>query len=167
MFDHLHPAVVHVPVGLALILPLLVVGMALARWRGWLRPRSWIVVVVLQVLILGGALLAQQTGEALEDHGEQIAGEQAVEAHEESAEVFTVAAGVSLLLFGSVLFVGARKPSAVLLLTSVAASLLVALLAARAGQLGGKVTHGRDLALNAPASMGESHEHEWDDDDDD
>ena len=31
MFDHLHPAVVHVPVGLALILPLLVAGMALAH----------------------------------------------------------------------------------------------------------------------------------------
>lgn len=165
MFDHLHPAVVHVPVGLALVLPLFVAGLALARWRKWLRPRSWVVVVALQVLILGGALLAEQTGEALEDHGERIAGEQAVEAHEEVAEAFTVAAGVSLLLFASVLFVGARRPSAVLLLTSLGASLLVALLAARAGQLGGEITHGRDLALNAPASMGESHDHDSDEDD--
>jgi len=165
MFDHLHPAIVHVPVGLALILPLLVAGLALARWREWLRPRSWVIVVTLQALILGGALLAEQTGEALEEHGEQIAGEQAVEAHEEVAETFTVAAGVSFVLFASVLFVRARRPSAVLLLTSVGASLLVAFLAARAGQMGGEITHGRDLAFNAPASMGESHEHDGDDDD--
>jgi uncharacterized membrane protein len=144
MLDHLHPAVVHVPVGLAVVLPLIAAGLAFARWRGWLRPRSWTVLVALQAMVLAGALVAVETGEALEEHGERIAGERAVELHEEWAEVFAGAAGLALLVFGSVFLVRSPRPLAALLVASVASSVLVASLAVWTGHLGGRVTHGRD-----------------------
>jgi len=47
----LHPLIVHLPLALALLVPLLAAGTLLAWWRGWLPGRrSWAVVVALQAL---------------------------------------------------------------------------------------------------------------------
>lgn len=41
----LHPALVHVPLGLAVLLPLLTAGVAWAVWTGRLPIRAWLAVV--------------------------------------------------------------------------------------------------------------------------
>ena len=163
MFDHLHPALVHVPVGLALVLPVVVVGLAVARWREWVRPRSWSVVVLLQAIVVVGALLALQTGESLEEHGERMAGEAAVEAHEEAGDILAGASALGLLLFASVFLARSPRPLAALLTSSVAASLLLAALTAWTGHLGGQITHGTHVAAAGDNPvLGERGD--WDDD---
>jgi len=84
----LHPALVHLPLGLSIVLPLVAAGMAFALWRGLVPRRTWGVVVGLQAALVVGALVALKTGEREERRVEPVVGETALERHEEAAEVF-------------------------------------------------------------------------------
>lgn len=96
--DPLHPAVVHLPIALAILIP----GFALAGtyliYRGLLPPRSWALVVVFQALLVGSGWLALETGEEQEERVERVVAERHIEAHEEAAERFLLLAGIGLLL---------------------------------------------------------------------
>ncbi|HSQ67896.1 MAG TPA: hypothetical protein VLM85_32020, partial [Polyangiaceae bacterium] len=83
-----HPKLVHVPMALAVLMPLVAGGLLLAWWRKWLPGRGWTVAVGLQAILLGSGILALRTGEAQEDRVEPIVGEKAIDAHEEAAEAF-------------------------------------------------------------------------------
>src|SRR5262249_52267037 len=93
----LHPAVVHVPLGLALVMPLLLGAMLWAVLTRRLPVKAWLVAVLLQGVLLGGAAFALRTGEQDEDRVEGRAGESAVEAHERAGQAFTAAAGATFL----------------------------------------------------------------------
>ena len=93
----LHPAIVHLPLGLAFILPALAIGFAWAVSRGRVRPRAWTAIVVLQAALLGAGLVAMNTGEREEDRVERIVPESALERHEAYAEQFVWATGATLL----------------------------------------------------------------------
>lgn len=96
--DPLHPAVVHLPLALALVTPLLAVVAALAIRLRFLPARSWAAVVLLQALLLGSGWLAHETGEEDEDRVEEVVGHEALERHEERAETFLWLAGLALVL---------------------------------------------------------------------
>ena len=51
--DPLHPAVVHFPIALAALVPLLAVLAIVAIRRRFLPPHSWWLVVLLQALLVG------------------------------------------------------------------------------------------------------------------
>lgn len=106
----LHPALVHLPLGLAAVLPIAALGLALALWKGWLPPRAWVGVVVLQAMLVAGGAMALRTGEADEDRVERTVGEAAIEAHEHAAQRFVLAGGVTLAVAAAGL-VFARKPA--------------------------------------------------------
>ncbi|MCB9558180.1 MAG: hypothetical protein H6707_18840 [Deltaproteobacteria bacterium] len=90
-----HPKVVHLPIALAVLMPLIAGGLLLAWWRKWLPPRSWLLAIALQAILVGSAIIALQTGEAEEDRVERIVAKPAIKKHEEAAEVFVwVGAGV-------------------------------------------------------------------------
>jgi hypothetical protein len=98
MPDPLHPAVVHLPIALAVLLPALALGAALAIRAGWLPVRTWVVVVLLQLALFGSGWLALKTGEEQEERVEDVVSERRIEAHEEAAERFvTLAAGAALV----------------------------------------------------------------------
>lgn len=101
--DPLHPAVVHLPIALAALVPLFVLLGILARRLGFPPGRTWALVVVLQALLYAAATYAERTGEAQEDRVEPVVGEAALERHEEAGEravLFAgIAAGVALLGF--------------------------------------------------------------------
>ena len=64
----LHPAIVHLPLGLAFVIPALAVGFAWALWTGRIRQRaSWIAILALQAVLLTAGLAAMNTGEREED----------------------------------------------------------------------------------------------------
>jgi uncharacterized membrane protein len=96
--DPLHPAVVHLPIALAVLMPLLAAAAAFAIARGLLPARAWLVVAVLQLLLVGSAWTAVETGENEEERVERIVAEQHIEAHEEAADRFLIVAGVAALL---------------------------------------------------------------------
>lgn len=76
-----HPKVVHIPIALGVLMPLLAGGVLLAWWRQWLPARSWVLVVALQAIVLGSGIVALQTGESEEDRVERVVPEQAIEEH--------------------------------------------------------------------------------------
>lgn len=98
--DPLHPAIVHLPVALALLLPLLALVAAVLMWRGVKPVAAWAPVVTTAVVLLLGAWLAVETGEDQGERVEGVVGEAAVEAHEELAETIPIAAAVTLALAG-------------------------------------------------------------------
>lgn len=99
--DPLHPAVVHLPVAFAVILPLFAIG---AIWfiRRGSRPRAaWGVTVAMAVALVASAWVSLQTGEQQEERVEDVVGEAAIHQHEEAAELFiAVSAGVLVIALG-------------------------------------------------------------------
>src|SRR5262249_1159615 len=93
----LHPAVVHIPLGLAVVMPFLLGAMVWAVVTGRLPGKVWLLALALQGTLLGAAALALRTGEQDEDRVEGRAGESGVEAHERAAQAFTTAAGATFL----------------------------------------------------------------------
>ena len=92
----LHPALVHLPLGLAFMLPALAAGFAWAIWKEHVKPRAWATVVVLLAVLLGAGLVALNTGHKEEDRVERIVPEAAIARHEAYAEQFLWVVGVTL-----------------------------------------------------------------------
>lgn len=155
----LHPAIVHLPLVIAIFMPLIAIGFAWARWTGRLRPRAWLTVVAFQALLLGSGLVAMRTGEGEEERVESVVRESALHAHEELADQFVWAAGLTLVLTGLVLVV--RRPAAVRLVVSgvVAATIVVAALGLRVGHAGGQLVyvHGAASAYAQPSAPPDAH----------
>lgn len=136
-----HPKVVHVPMALSVLMPLLAGAFALAWWRGWLPNRSWAVVVALQGILLGSGIVALQTGESEEDRVEQVVPEAAVEAHEEAAEIFVWASGGVLGLMLLALAVRRKKAGLPTAAVATLGTLVVLGLGYRTGQAGGDLVY--------------------------
>lgn len=136
-----HPKLVHVPLALGVLMPLISGALLLAWWRGWLPRRVWVLAVALQAVLVGSGLLALRTGEAEADRVERVVAEPIIEAHEEAAEVFVWAGGAVLaLMIGA----GALARHAVGLPTAAAATLgtvLVLALGYRTGEAGGSLVY--------------------------
>ena len=138
----LHPAIVHLPLGLAFVIPALAAGFAWALRRDRIRPRgAWMVVIALQALLLAGGLVAMNTGEREEERVERIVPETAIERHEEYAEQFVWAVGFTLL--ASVLVLTPCRPGLVhtMAVLTVAGSLVVVAAAIRVGHAGGQLVY--------------------------
>jgi len=140
----LHPALVHVPLGLAFVLPFVALGIGLALWRGLVTRRTWLVVVALQAFLFAGGAVALKTGEREEKRVERVVGERAVHQHEEAAEEFLWAAGIVLAVASAALAVPVR--SSAIIAATTAGTFLVAGLAYRAGKAGGELVYARGAA---------------------
>lgn len=152
----LHPAIVHLPLGLAFLIPALSIGFAWALWTGRVRPGAWVAIVALQAVLLGAGLVAMNTGEREEARVEVLVPEAAIEQHEAYAEQFVWATGGTLLLATLVLVF--RRPAAARALTvvTVAGTLIVAASAIRVGHAGGRLVyeHNAGAAYSATARTG-------------
>lgn len=135
----LHPAVVHLPLALAVIVPL-IIGFALLKMRGGATaPDVWMPTVILSFLMFAGTLAATNTGEDEEDVVEAVVSGQVIHDHEEKAEAFMWGSGVLFLLtsFG---FLSARFGQASRYLSAVC-SIVVLVLALRTGHSGGELVY--------------------------
>lgn len=136
----LHPALVHVPLGLAFVAPLLALGLVIAYRRGALPRGAFAILVGVQLLLFAGGLLAMQAGERDEERVERIVGERALDTHEERAEVFVWSAGVVLAGAAAILVVPAGAVGAVAAAV-LAGTLAVAGLAVLTGEAGGALVY--------------------------
>ena len=137
----LHPAIVHLPLGLAFVIPALAVGFAWALWKGRVRPRAWVSIIALQAVLLGAGVVAMNTGEREEGRVEHVVPEAALEQHEEYAEQFVWATGVTLLVASLVMFVRRPAITHALMLATVAGTFIVAGAAVRVGHAGGQLVY--------------------------
>lgn len=143
----IHPAIVHIPIGLAVVTPVLAGAVLVALWRGRADRRTWGIVALVQAIVLAGALVALQTGRAEEERVEEVAPEAAIEMHEERAEVFTWLAGLSLATGVAVLLVPGRKA---ILASALAATMTSAAVAGATwwvGHSGGSLVYQHGAAL--------------------
>jgi uncharacterized membrane protein len=136
----LHPALVHVPLGLAFVVPLVAIGISLAFLRGRLPRSAFAILAGLQLLLAGSGFAAMAAGDRDERPVKQVVGKKLVHDHEERAEAFVwtatavAALGIALLLVPAHLV----KAGAALV---VAGSLAVAALAFATGKAGGEIVY--------------------------
>jgi hypothetical protein len=146
---------VHLPLGLAFIIPALAIGFAWALWTGRVRTRAWLVIVALQTVLLGAGLLAINTGQREEDRVEAVVSETAIEQHEELAEQFVWAAGITLLVAALVMAIGHPLAARALMVATVAGTAVVAASAIRVGHAGGQLVYAHNAgAAYASAAPG-------------
>lgn len=146
-----HSAMVHVPLGLAVVMPLLAAGFTVAIWRGHL-PRSVLAAVAaLQLVLVGTGFAALQLGERDGELAERVAPEEAIEAHEEAAEAFLwTAAAVLVVAVGSVVVPRRAAPALGGLVT--VGSLIVAAMAVNTGAKGGELVFRYGAGMKAARS---------------
>ena len=169
-----HPKIVHIPMAMGVLMPLIAVGLLAAWWRKWLPARSWILAIALQAALVGSGVVALQTGETEEERVEVVVSEQFIEAHEEAAEAFVWASGGVL---GAMLLALALSRSRAGLAAATVATLgtLVVLgLGYRTGEAGGALVyrHGAAQAyvsggVPSPTAHAGDIEHIDDDEDED
>ena len=104
--DPLHPAIVHLPIALAVLIPGLALLAIFAIRAGLVPARTWAAVILLNALLVGSSWLAIETGEDQEEKVERVVAERNIEDHEEAAERFLIVAIVAGLVSGTGLLAG-------------------------------------------------------------
>lgn len=150
----LHPAVVHFPVVLAVLLPIFAAGALWTIRRGTAARKAWAVPIGLALALAASSWIAVETGEAQDGRVESVVAEQPLETHEEAAEAFlTFSAGLAAMMI--VGLISGRIGRAARVLATVGAVALVAA-AVRVGHSGGELVyrHGAASAYANQASSG-------------
>ena len=148
-----HPKVVHLPIALAVLMPMIAGGLLLAWRQRWLPSQGWWLAVALQAVLVGSGIVALRTGESEEDRVEKVVSERRIEAHERAAERFVWVSGAVL----GVMVLGAafakRRSGPALALAGAAGTLAVLGFGYETGQAGGSLVyqHGAAQAYAAPA----------------
>lgn len=144
--DPLHPAVVHFPIVLIVLLPFVAAG-ALWAIRGGARPaRAWAVPVAAAAALTLSSWVAVETGEGEEEKVEPVVAEASLDRHEEDAERFLLLSGVLLVITAAGLLRGVPGRAARLGATAGALGLMA--LGAQVGHSGGNLVY-RDGAASA------------------
>ena len=91
----LHPAVVHLPLGLAVMLPLFIFLVMIGIGKQWFNHATWVLVVILQLLCMVGGIVSIETGEDQEEIVGTVVKEEFISKHEDMAKAFTASAGVT------------------------------------------------------------------------
>ena len=151
-----HPKVVHLPMALGILMPLVAGGLLLAWWRTWLPARGWLVAVVLQLLLVASGVLALRTGEAEEEQVERIVAEQHIEEHEEAAQAFVLAGGVVRALMLAAAALSARRPGLPTAAVAALGTVVVLVLGYRTGQEGGSLVYRHGAAQAYTTTTGAS-----------
>lgn len=141
-----HPKVVHIPIALGVLMPLVAGGLALAWWRGWLPGRAWRIAVALQALLVVSGIVALRTGGDEEERVERVVPEPLIEAHEEAAEAFVWGSGAVLAVMLAAAALGSRRPGLPLAAAATLGTLVVFQLGYRTGQAGGSLVYGHNAA---------------------
>ncbi len=148
----LHPMLVHLPIGLAVVLPLVLAGLLIALRRSWLTERAWWVGAGLAALLAGGTWVATETGEGDEEKVEAFVAKRFIHEHEEAAEFFLALAALTALtaVAGALVPQRFRTAARVVSLVGAVGALGAAV---RTGTLGGDLVykHGAARAWTAPA----------------
>lgn len=96
--DPLHPAIVHFPIVLAILTPIVALGALWAIRKGARPLRAWGITTALLAALVASSWLAIETGEEQEDRVKPAVPKGVVHEHEEAAESFLYLAGAVLLV---------------------------------------------------------------------
>jgi len=144
--DPLHPALVHFPIVLALLAPVIAAALFWAIDTHGIPAGAWLGVVILQLVVFGASWGTAETGENEENRVERVVAEAPIEEHEEAAERFLWLAGLAIPIAAAGLIPGlpGRGARMLTLVACVAAAVSVA----QVGHSGGELVY-RHGAANA------------------
>lgn len=148
----LHPVMVHLPLALALLMPLFAAFAAWGLWTGRIHRRGWLAIAALQLLLVTTAVVAMKTGEREEDRVEAVVPDGALHQHEAYAEQFTWGA---VAVLGLTLLAFVPRASRSVALVSIVGTIAVAGLALRVGHAGGQLVYVHNAGAAYTASAGQ------------
>lgn len=141
----LHPMIVHFPIVLSFLLPVVALAAIWAIRAKLLRPRlAWSIPLVLAVALLGSGYAASQTGEAEEDRVEKVVPDNVLDQHEEAAERFVAITAIVALIALAGLAGGAVGSAA--RAVTVVGSLVIVFAGYQVGKAGGELVYKHDAA---------------------
>lgn len=135
----LHPAVVHMPIVLAMLTPIFAVGALIAIRRGGRPPVVWGLAIAVLALLSASAWASLETGEDQEERVEQVVPEVALESHQEAAEAF-MSLTVLLLVIGTAGLLPRRAGTVARVVTTVG-SVAIVVAAWQVGHSGGELVY--------------------------
>ncbi len=153
----LHPALVHIPVGIAIVLPVAAIFVAVAVWNRRMEPKAWLLIGFFQGAALIGGWASMQTGEEEAGNVEGVVDESHIEEHEELAKIFMAitAAGTAVSIASLVLQQKNEKASRLLMVAAAALTVASAGAAVATGHKGGELVyrHGAAGAYALPPGV--------------
>jgi uncharacterized membrane protein len=151
-----HPRVVHLPIALSILMPLVAGGVLFAWWRGWFRRRVWVVVLLLQAALVGSGALAMNTGAREQERVEQVVAREHIEAHQKAADAFVWAGAAVLLLMAVPLMLPEGRARQAVSMGAFVGTLIVFALGYEVGDAGGRLVYQRGAAQAYVANGGDA-----------
>jgi uncharacterized membrane protein len=135
-----HPIIVHFPLALTFVLPLLILIFAMMIKKNKMSHQAWLIIIGLQVLTTATGYVALESGEEAEEVAERVVNKKLIHEHEERAEVFVGSTVIALVISVAAFFL--RKEIQFLVKLAVCLiSLLSCFLAYRTGESGGELVY--------------------------
>jgi len=154
----LHPAVVHLPMALAVLVPVFAVGAVIAVRRGAAPMRSWSLAVGMMLPLSASAWFSIETGEDQEDRVENVVPKASLHDHERAADNFLWLSVGVLAVAGVGLF--RTKVAAPARLLATGGTVLLVVAGYRVGHSGGELVYAHGAAAayvaGAPPAAGTS-----------
>lgn len=136
----LHPMIVHFPMALTFLLPVLIIVFAYMIKVNKMTPKAWLIIVGIQLAIVASGYVALETGETEEHTVEKVVSKDLIHDHEEAAEIFVGSTVLALVLSIGVFFI--RKEFQFPIKLGIALIGLVSCyLAYKTGTLGGELVY--------------------------
>ncbi len=153
-----HPVIVHFPIAITFILPILILTFAWMIKQNKMSQQAWLIIIGLQVLTTVTGYVAMETGEEAEEVAERVIEKKYIHQHEEKAEIFVGATVVALVLSIAAFFLRKEIQFFVKLAVCIV-SILACFLVYRTGHSGGELVYehgaaGAYLQKENPAPQG-------------
>lgn len=136
----LHPLIVHFPIVLTFVMPILVIVFAWMIKNNKMSPKGWLLIIGLQLAVVITGYISLETGETEEHTVEKVVSKEYIHEHEEAAEIFVGSTVLALVLSIGVFFIR-KEIQLPIKLTIAVLGLVSCFLAYRTGQLGGELVY--------------------------
>lgn len=141
----LHPAVVHIPIAIGLLIPFLALVIFIGIKKEFFTSKTWVLVVLLQMIVVVSSVVALRTGENEEHTVEKVINEEIIEKHEDLGKKVPIASGVILIV--TILgLIKNQKFATAAQIASLLGMLGTAVLVYQAGHSGGELVYKHNAA---------------------
>ncbi|MGE0867520.1 MAG: DUF2231 domain-containing protein [Kofleriaceae bacterium] len=138
----MHPKLVHIPIALCIVMPMMLTLVWMGIRRGWFTSRTWLLCAVLQGALFVSSVAALQSGKNDGDKVEGYASEEALQTHANRASWFVYIAGFNLALSSGVALLPLARPRRQLLgAIAIAGSLGATYAGYLVGDAGGRLVY--------------------------
>lgn len=137
----LHPAMVHLPLALSILMPFLAFGVLRMIRSHWVTRKAWLMIVFLQALVFASGFAALRTGEHEEHQTVTYVGSERIGAHEQKARSFLWASAATLGIGVVSVFMLTGRFFFVLQLVLIAGTFVTAGLGVVTGKSGGELVY--------------------------